>query len=134
MSGASKRGWGTLLTAAVEDCKSCVDIIGIFPLVPIVPPLIEEIHYQWESYGGFSWAFKDYMQADLLPHIDDPIIYNLSLIIDPRYYKESLSRMPKYMLVASDDEFMQYDWTALWFNKYMGGETHLNIAPNTEHT
>ena len=41
--------------------------------------------------------------------------------------------MPKYIIVASDDEFMQMDWTHLWYDQ-MPGETHLSITPNTEHT
>mmetsp|Transcript_11028 Transcript_11028/g.16744 ORF Transcript_11028/g.16744 Transcript_11028/m.16744 type:complete len:104 (+) Transcript_11028:913-1224(+) len=41
--------------------------------------------------------------------------------------------MPKYIIVASDDEFMQMDWTSLWYDQ-MPGETHLAITPNTEHT
>mmetsp|Transcript_3461 Transcript_3461/g.5191 ORF Transcript_3461/g.5191 Transcript_3461/m.5191 type:complete len:485 (-) Transcript_3461:50-1504(-) len=133
VTGASKRGWATWLTAAV-NCTNCEKVVGIFPLVPIVPPLNDEIHYQWQSFGGFSWAFKDYMESDVIKYIDDPLWQNGTEVIDPQYYPDTLGKIPKMILVASSDEFMQFDWTALWFPNLIPGETHLNIEPNTEHT
>ena len=46
---------------------------------------------------------------------------------------DRLERLPKHVIVATDDQFMQVDWTGLWYGK-MPGETHLTITPNTEHT
>jgi PhoPQ-activated pathogenicity-related protein len=44
VAGASKRGWTTWLAGATK-CESCpINILGIVPLVPIVPDLIKEIH------------------------------------------------------------------------------------------
>lgn len=40
--------------------------------------------------------------------------------------------MPKYMILSSDDEFMQFEWTNLYYDK-LGGEKHLYIMPNAEH-
>ena len=37
------------------------------------------------------------------------------------------------VVVSSNDEFMQFDWTNLWFDKAQG-ETHLLIVPNMEHS
>mmetsp|Transcript_17920 Transcript_17920/g.27721 ORF Transcript_17920/g.27721 Transcript_17920/m.27721 type:complete len:111 (+) Transcript_17920:548-880(+) len=81
-TGVSKRGWTTWLVGAV-NCSTCVDIIGLIPIVPIVPPFDTEIHYQWQSYGGFSYAFKDYSEAGMLQRFDDPLWYNATQVIDP---------------------------------------------------
>jgi len=60
VSGASKRGWTTWDVAAVR-CSSCsAKILAICPLVPIVPDMQKEIHRQWQSYNGFTFAFGDY--------------------------------------------------------------------------
>jgi PhoPQ-activated pathogenicity-related protein len=57
----------------------------------------------------------------------------MAKIIDPIYYYDRLSRLPKMVVVSSDDEFMQFDWTNIWYNN-IKGETHLLIAPNSEHS
>ena len=69
-TGASKRGWLCFLVAATE-CKDCGNHIGaIAPLVPIVPDLVKDIHRQWQSYDGFTFAFVDYIEAGLTTLID----------------------------------------------------------------
>jgi len=57
----------------------------------------------------------------------------MAKIIDPIYYYDRLSRLVKLVIVSSDDEFMQMDWTNIWYNN-IKGETHLLIAPNSEHS
>ena len=46
VTGASKRGW-TTWDVGVTRCSSCVKIIGIAPLVPIVPDIQAEVHRMW---------------------------------------------------------------------------------------
>jgi len=101
-TGVSKRGWTTWLTGAVE-CETCVDVIGLVPIVPIVPPFDNEIHYQWRSYGGFTWAFRDYLDAGMMQQLDDPVWHNATLVIDPQYYVDRLAKIPKHIIVATDD-------------------------------
>jgi len=132
VSGASKRGWTTWTVGAVT-CETCVKIIGIAPLVPIVPDIIAEVHRQWRSYGGFTFAFKDYTEVNMTKYIDGPEFVEATKIIDPVHYSESLSRIPKVVVLSSDDEFMQMDWSNIWYDK-LSGEKHLLIAPNSEHS
>ena len=40
------------------------------PLVPIVPSLMKDVHQQFRSYGGFTFAFRDYLEAGLQPMLD----------------------------------------------------------------
>ena len=50
----------------VTDCKNCVNIAAIMPLVPIVPNLIENSHIQYQSYGGWTFAFSPYVEAGIM--------------------------------------------------------------------
>ena len=132
--GASKRGWSTWLTGGVT-CENCVNIIGIAPLVPIMPALTTELHRQWRSYGGFSFAFKDYMEVGLIDQIDEDYAIEGMAMVDPMTFGSRLARIPKLAIVSSDDEFMQMDWSNIWYNNMTEyGETHLLITPNAEHT
>jgi len=71
VAGASKRGWTTWMVGAVT-CPTCPTIIGIAPLVPIVPALHAEIHRQWMSYGGFTFAFSPYTEVNFTQMMDTP--------------------------------------------------------------
>jgi PhoPQ-activated pathogenicity-related protein len=138
VSGASKRGWTTwMVGAATCTSPGCPNIIGIAPLVPIVPDLHQIIHRQYQSLGGFTFAFVDYKEAGILQIVDEPSFRSIEEITDPgnAVYADRLARLPKYVVVSSDDEFMQLDWTPLWYDSMASkGETHLLIIPNTEHS
>lgn len=114
-------------------CASCVNIVAIAPLVPIVPRLISEMHRMWQAYGGWTFAFADYMAVNLTEHVDDPTFTSALEVIDPMYYYDRLARLPKVAVLSSDDEFMMMDWSNIWYDE-MKGETHLLIAPNAEHS
>ena len=132
LSGASKRGWLCYLVAATE-CRGCgVNIGAITPLVPIVPDLVKDVHRMWMAYHGFTWAFHDYLDAGIAPWFDLEKLGKVWDIIDPINFVEKLDKIPKFVTVSSDDEFMMMDWTSIYWDKFTG-EKHLLIAPNTEH-
>ena len=136
VAGASKRGWTTWMVGSVA-CASCPKIRGIAPLVPIVPDLHAEMHRQWQSYGGWTFAFKDYTDVNMTSHIDDDVFVNGALkVIDPKYYYDRLAKIPKVVVLSSDDEFMSFDWSNIWYDDMQAnaGETHLMIAQNSEHS
>lgn len=132
VSGASKRGWTSFLVGAAR-CKSCPSIVGIAPLVPIVPDLGEEVHRQYRSYGGYTFAFIDYKNAGLVNKLDSPAFKKAMKVVDPMYYMEQLSSIPKLIVLSSDDEFMQFDWTNIWYDRVQGNK-HLLILANAEHS
>ena len=49
------------------------------------------------------------------------------------YYGDRLKRLPKVVVLSSDDEFMMMDWSNIWYDD-LTGEKHLLIVPNSEHT
>ena len=65
VSGASKRGWTSQLIAATE-CKTCSKVIAMMPVVPIVPDVILDVHRQWKSYNGFTFAFQPYLDTGIM--------------------------------------------------------------------
>lgn len=133
--GTSKRGWATTLLAAANSTMSGVNVVGIAPIVPIMPDLIKSVHRQWQSYGAFSFAFKDYIDAGILPYMDSSIFGEMfTTLLDPISYMDRLDKIPKLFIMSSDDEFMQFDWTNIWYHKMMGGESHLDILANSDHT
>ena len=72
-SGASKRGWISWLYGAVsQTCQSCSNVVAIAPIEPIVPDLIKELHRQWQSYGAWTFAFSDYVEANITVDFDSP--------------------------------------------------------------
>lgn len=57
-------------------------------------------------------------------------------VLDPVNYLDRLAQIPKFIMVTSDDEFMQFDWTSIYWNfQTYGdfGESRLLIIPNAEH-
>merc|ERR1711968_88399 len=85
VAGASKRGWTTWMVGAVT-CPNCVKILGICPLVPIVPNLLKEVHRQWMSYGGFTFAFSDYTALNRTQRLGSPEWTAAMEVVDPAYY------------------------------------------------
>jgi PhoPQ-activated pathogenicity-related protein len=59
----------------------------------------------------------------------------METFLDPLNYKDRLAKIPKYIVLSSDDEFMMFDWTNHYYDQFKElGETHLIISPNSEHS
>jgi len=41
-------------------------------------------------------------------------------VIDPIFYEDRLAKIPKLIMVTSDDEFMMFDWTGLYIDQIQG--------------
>ena len=119
----------------LADCSTCVNISGIIPVVPIVPDLLLDIHRQYQSYGGWTWAFQDYVDSGLMQTIDDGSFTSMMDIVDPINYLDRLAKVPKFVIVSSNDEFMMFDWTSIYYDQIYGefGENRLLIIPNSDH-
>lgn len=55
VAGASKRGWTTWTTAAVDK-----RVMAMAPVVMDALHVTHFMHQMWQSYGGWSFALKDY--------------------------------------------------------------------------
>ena len=125
VSGGSKRGWTTFLTAAVDD-----RVMAIAPIVFDALNLVQSFRLHYGSYGEWSPAVHDYEDMGIFNYFTEPIVQDLMQIVDPFAYRDRLT-MPKYMLAATGDEF--FVPAAQNYLPGLPGEKHMAYFPNTGH-
>jgi PhoPQ-activated pathogenicity-related protein len=129
VSGGSKRGWTSWLTAAVDK-----RVIAVMPLV--IDALNSQVitRHHFEAYGFFSPALKDYVNHKLFPdRIGTPEYAHILSIEDPYNYRHrERLRIPKYLINASGDQFFLPDNSQFYFPE-LQGEKYLRYVPNSRH-
>ena len=50
--------------------------------VPFLFPL-QNLHHMFRAYGGWTFAFKDYLDMNITMYLDDPRMEQLAAIVDP---------------------------------------------------
>jgi PhoPQ-activated pathogenicity-related protein len=126
VSGASKRGWTTWATAAV-DSRVVAIAPAVIDLLNVEPSFVH--HYQ--AYGAWSDAVKDYDSQGIMDWMGTPQFRALMKIEEPYEYRDRLT-MPKLLVNASGDQFFLPDSSQFYVND-LKGETHLRYVPNTNH-
>lgn len=132
LTGTSKRGWATWLTAISDP-----DVEAIIPFVIDLLDTDVALEHMYRSYGG-NWpiAFYPYYQQGIDKLVKTPNFSKLLEIEDPFKYSNSIYQprlaMPKYIINASGDDFYVPDNTRFYYDK-LPGEKSLRIAPNTDH-
>jgi PhoPQ-activated pathogenicity-related protein len=127
VSGASKRGWTTWTTAAVDR-----RVIAIAPAVIDLLNVVPSFTHHWQAYGAWSDAVKDYVDQGLMDRINTPEFQALMRIEEPYEYRERLT-MPKFIVNAAGDQFFLPDSSRYYFDD-LRGEKHLRYVPNTDHS
>ena len=127
VSGASKRGWTTWTTAAVDD-----RVIAIAPAVIDLLNLEPSFVHHWQAYGFWSEAVDDYVQHGIMDWMGSREFHALLKVVEPYSYRDRLT-MPKFLLNASGDEFFLPDSSRFYFDD-LKGEKHLRYVPNTGHS
>src|SRR5258705_10748191 len=87
IAGASKRGWTSWLTAAVDP-----RIAGVAPMVIDMLNMPAQIKLQQATFGGLSEQVKDYANIDLPGRLDSDLGGNLLATVDPYSYRERLTQ------------------------------------------
>lgn len=127
IAGASKRGWTTWTTAAVDK-----RVVAAIPIVMDELNVVENLHHHYRAYGGWSWVLNDYWQANITRMLDSPETKKLMEIEDPLSYSARLT-MPKLVVCAVNDEFFLPDDTRYWWDD-MADEKRLLMVPNAGHS
>merc|ERR1711991_463922 len=128
VAGASKRGWNTWTLAAVDTRVSAA-----IPIVMPIPHVVENIAAEWQAYGNWSFALKDYIHFGIVNYLfSSPGVQDIADITGPGPYLERLT-MPVWNVIACGDEFTLPDSPRFWFNQ-LPGEHHLRAVPNAEHS
>jgi len=126
VSGASKRGWTTWLTAAVDK-----RVVAIAPVVIDVLNMDEQMKHHFAAYGFYSKAIEDYQDMNIFARLDTPEGQALVKFIDPYEYRDRYT-MPKFLINSSGDQFFLCDSAQFYFHD-LPGEKYLRYVPNTDH-
>ncbi len=130
VSGESKRGWTTWLTAATDDRVRAI-MPGVFDNLNQGPQMVN--HYA--TLGFFSEEVVDYTDLDIFERILTPEAQVLSKIVDPYSYLRNgrFDDMPKLILNSAGDEFFVPDSSRFYFDDLPGDQNYLRYIPNTGH-
>jgi PhoPQ-activated pathogenicity-related protein len=126
VAGASKRGWTTWTTAAVDK-----RVVAIAPVVIDLLNVVPSFQHHWRNYGAWSPAVDDYVNEGIMEWQGSSEYNRLLEIVEPYSYRQ-LYTMPKLLINASGDEFFLPDSWKFYYND-LPGEKHLMYVPNTGH-
>jgi PhoPQ-activated pathogenicity-related protein len=126
VSGASKRGWTTWLTGAVDD-----RVIAIAPMVIVMLNLGPQGPNQLKVWGQYSEQIHDYVERGLMETVQTPTGTQLWKMVDPFTYRERLT-MPKFLINGANDRYWTLDALELYWND-LKGLKYLVELPNAGH-
>jgi len=126
VSGASKRGWTSWLTAAADP-----RVKAIAPLVIDTLNMGAQLPYQLKSFGEYSEMIADYTRAKLVPLPDTAEAKKLWMMTDPYSYRKDL-KLPKFIINGNSDPYWTTDALNLYWNDLEGDKWILYI-PNAGH-
>ncbi len=126
VSGGSKRGWTTWLTAAV-DPRVC----AIAPIVIDVLNMNDQMRHHFAAYGFYSPAIGDYEQMKIFDRLDTGGGTEIRNFIDPYEYRDRYT-MPKFIINSSGDQFFLPD-SAQFYYADLPENKHLLYCANTDH-
>lgn len=126
VTGASKRGWTTWLTAAVDQ-----RVRAIAPMVFDVLNMAPQMALQRESWGSLSEQIADYSSRSLTERLGTGPGQELAAIVDPFSYRERILQ-PKIVILASNDRYWPIDAASLYWAGLRGTRYPLYI-PNQGH-
>src|SRR5262249_55112259 len=111
ITGASKRGWTTWLTAATGEKR----VKAIAPFVIATLNMPEHAKNQVKAFGKPSEMIKDYTERNLVPIPDTPEAKKLWTMIDPWVYREKLT-VPKLLVNGTNDPYWPLDALNSYWN------------------
>ncbi len=127
MAGASKRGWTTWTTAAVDK-----RVIGISPVVIDVLNMTKSMDHHFQAYGVYSEAVQDYTEMGLID-LPDSKEYRALMNIEEPYSYRARYTMPKLVMNSTGDQYFLPDSSQFYFDD-LPGEKYLRYVPNTNHS
>ena len=103
VSGASKRGWTTWLTAAADS-----RLKGIAPMVIDMLNVKAQTDWAQKVYGRQSEKIHDYVDLGLIRKDEPEELKKLRGWVDPYSYRERYA-MPKLLLLGTNDPYWTVD-------------------------
>ena len=127
VAGASKRGWTTWTTAAVDK-----RVVAFVPIVIDVLNIEPSMTHHYASYGFWAPAVGNYTEFKIMDWMGTPQFKALAKIEEPYEYRTRYT-MPKLILAATGDQFFLPDSSQYYFDD-LPGEKYLRYIPNTDHS
>jgi PhoPQ-activated pathogenicity-related protein len=126
VTGASKRGWTTWLTAAVD-----ARVTAIAPMVIDVLNMPRQMKHQMATWGKYSEQIEDYTRRRIQQRSDTPEGRALNAIVDPYSYRGSL-KQPKLLLLGTNDRYWPLDALNVYWDGLVG-DKYVTYVPNNGH-
>jgi PhoPQ-activated pathogenicity-related protein len=126
VTGASKRGWTTWLTGAVDS-----RVVGIAPMVIPTLNFRKQNPHQLEVWGKYSEQIDDYVRKGLMKLFDTPDGDRLTRIVDPYYYLPRI-KVPKLLINGTNDRYWTLDSMNLFWDDIVGPK-NVVFSPNAGH-
>ena len=126
VSGASKRGWTTWLTAAVDK-----RVAAIAPAVIDVLNMKKSMEHHFSAYGFYAPAIHDYQEMKIFDRLLTAEGEAMRKLIDPYEYRQRYT-MPKFLVNSTGDQFFLPDSAQFYYDD-LPGVKYLRYIPNTDH-
>jgi PhoPQ-activated pathogenicity-related protein len=126
VSGASKRGWTTWLTAAIDP-----RVRAIAPVVIDTLNIRAQMPRQLKAFGAYSARLTPYTSRGLVPIPETPEGQRLLSMVDPWAYRERLT-IPKLIVNGTNDFYWATDALNLYWNELLGNKWIVYV-PNAGH-
>lgn len=126
VTGASKRGWTTWLTAAVDP-----RVNALAPMVINMLNMGSHMELQRLSFGGYSEQIQEYTEKGLHEKFDSEQGQELQSIVDPYSYRHQI-RQPKLIILGTNDRYWPVDALNLYWDG-LEGEKRILYVPNEGH-
>ncbi len=126
VTGASKRGWTTWLTAAVDP-----RVRALAPMVIDMLNIEAQFPHQVMAYGALSNRIHDYTDLNLHHRMVGEAGESLRQIVDPYSYRQQITQ-PKMLLLGTNDGYWTLDSLNLYWDGLVG-EKYIMYVPNADH-
>lgn len=126
VSGGSKRGWTTWLTAAADS-----RVKAIIPMVIDTLNMPRQLPHQLESYGAYSEMIRDYTNRKLVPMPDTAAARKLWSMVDPWTHRDKV-KVPTLIINGTNDPYWTQDALNLYWDDLKMAKSVLYI-PNVGH-
>lgn len=126
LTGGSKRGWTTWLSAVADQ-----RVKSIAPFVIDTLNMTPQMEHQLASYGKYSSQIDDYTELGIQDLAKSEAGEALRKLVDPYAYVDDL-KLPKMIILGANDPYWAVDAANLYFPG-LKGEKSLYYQSNTGH-